>query len=919
MTTPTTSLYVRPGWASSAWSYAGVTAVAFDMSTALGQTFARGAMQYSQDGGHTWIAYTMPVDAQGAYVAAAGTMWRFQDSLGSDAAAPETFNVHYKMADGSVVTAVDTVFPDSQPVGAVGSNDIVFTTAHAGDVVDVLQPIDTGDQTGGRWVIDGQSQPGLFAIDYNPAVDTSARLVVADAGLLPADGQAAAVTVHFYDRYQLDTNGNPIAQSGVTQTLTYSIENGTTSDLPGFGNESKAGAALDAYGSSPALATLSGGGFVAVWHGPDTAAGGAGSGLWAQLRDAGGNALGAAFALTPDGDASVEGQPAVSALAGGRFVVAYTLNDGGANEIAYRVVDANGSAGAGHVLDAGASGDASMPTVATLADGSFAVGWRSGAAVHVQQAAADGSLIGAQQVYGALGSAYSPAVAGLKDGGYVVSWGEINDGNVYAASSRAPSAVFVASGDGYAASIATAAPLPHVTALADGGFVVAWDSYANDQLGLSNSDIFFQRFDGSGNKAGAVTQANVDSGGGHDDADVAALADGTFLVAWQGADGDGNGIFGRRFGADGTAIDTQEFAISQLRSGDQASPDVTALAGGGFAGAWVDTSASGVAIEMRTLSGTTGTTGTTGTMTTIQGGTQTAGAGDVATAPASHPVTSTPAASSPVASAPVTGTSATGTSSIGTSATGTSATGTSSTGTSATGTSSTGTSATGTSATGTSATGTSVDSAPAPAAVTSLAFSGATHALAAVAGESKVAGQGGLDTLVYASARAGATIVDDGGSVSVTDAAGNHAILSNVERIAFSDGMVALDVHGTAGEAYRLYQAAFDRTPDKAGLGYWIAAMDKGMSLTQAAAGFTGSAEFANLYGAHASDTQFVQALYQNVLHRAGDSAGADFWMHALASSVTRADVLANFSESTENQAQVIGTIQNGIDYLHWG
>jgi hypothetical protein len=328
-----------------------------------------------------------------------------------------------------------------------------------------------------------------------------------------------------------------------------------------------------------------------------------------------------------------------------------------------------------------------------------------------------------------------------------------------------------------------------------------------------------------------------------------------------------------------------------LRSGDQASPDVTALAGGGFAGAWVDTSASGVAIEMRTLSGTADTTGA---MATVQGGAQTAGAGDVAAAPASHPVASTPAAGSSVASA-------------------------SGTGMSGTGTSATGMSATGTSATGTSATTTPVAGAPVPAAVTSLAFSGATHALAAVAGESKVAGHGGLDTLVYASARAGATIVDDGGSVSVTDGAGNHATLSNVERLAFSDGMVALDVHGTAGEAYRLYQAAFDRTPDKAGLGYWIDAMDKGMSLTQAAAGFAGSAEFANLYGAHASDTQFVQALYQNVLHRAGDGAGADFWMHALESSVTRADVLANFSESAENQAQVIGTIQNGIDYLHWG
>ncbi|GAA5231192.1 hypothetical protein GCM10025794_26490 [Massilia kyonggiensis] len=180
--------------------------------------------------------------------------------------------------------------------------------------------------------------------------------------------------------------------------------------------------------------------------------------------------------------------------------------------------------------------------------------------------------------------------------------GEINDGNVYAAFSKAPAAVFIASGDGYAASITTAAPLPHVTALAGGGFVVAWDSYANDPWGFANSDIFFQRFDAAGHAVGAVTQANVASGGGHYDADVAALTDGSFLVAWQGADDDGNGIFGRRFDGDGNAIDTQEFGISQLRSGDQAGPDVTALANGGFAGAWVDTAAAGGAfIEMRAL------------------------------------------------------------------------------------------------------------------------------------------------------------------------------------------------------------------------------------------------------------------------------------------------------------------------------
>jgi hypothetical protein len=199
-----------------------------------------------------------------------------------------------------------------------------------------------------------------------------------------------------------------------------------------------------------------------------------------------------------------------------------------------------------------------------------------------------------------------------------------------------------------------------------------------------------------------------------------------------------------------------------------------------------------------------------------------------------------------------------------------------------------------------------------------VAFNGNAHVLAAVAGESKVTGTAGVDTLVYTTARTGATVVADNGVVSVKDAVGNHATLTGVERLQFTDGMVALDVDGNAGKAYRLYQAALDRTPDKTGLGFWIDALDKGTSLAQAAAGFIGSAEFGKLYGSNVSDAQFVQALYQNVLHRAPDAAGAAFWTDAL-HSASRADVLAGFSESAENQVQVIGAIQNGIDYLHWG
>ena len=895
MTTPSTTIYVRPTWGSTTWSYAGtsmpsgaassaITAVSFDVTTAIGQQLTRGQLQYSFDNGKNWNTYAAPVDGQGSYIQAAGTVWRFLDRS-TDSSSPNTFGVHYQLANGTVVTSDNTVIVDNAPSSLSGENTTMFSTLQAGAVVDQLSSVDTGSLTGGRWVIDSQSSPGLFSIAYNPATDTSARLVIADAAQLPANGLSAAVTIHYYDRYQVDGNGNPVAGQGVTRTMVYTVEDGFTNDLPGFGNDLKLGAATNAWSANPSLATLSNGGLVAVWQGADTVAGGAGSGLWAQLRDAGGAATGAAFALTPDGDAKIEGEPAVAALSGGRFVAAYSVNDGGATRIAYRVVEANGSAGVEKVLDSGASGNAAMPTVATLADGSFVVGWRSGGTVHVQQAAAaDGTLIGTQQVYGVLSSAFSPSIAALKQGGYMVAWGEINDGNVYAATSAAKQA-FVVNGDGYAASLATAAPLPHMTTLANGNVVVAWDSYVNAPYGFASSDVFFQVYDSSGHALGAAVQANIEGGSGRYDAAVTALSDSGFVVAWQSQTGDydGAGIFGRRFGADGSAVDMHEFEINQMRAGDQTSPDLTALSNGGFAAAWVDDNHSGgVSVEARVFNVPDAVGGP------VQGGSQSSDAGSAVTDPApvvtapvvTAPVVTTPVVTSPVVTAPVVTTPVVSTPVA-------------------------------------SAPSTPVAVTPSAPAVNLVGTAG-NNVMAASAGGGTMDGKDGIDTAVFGGQRAGFALSGDGITVSVFDYLnGSTTKLTNVERLQFSDKNVALDVHGNAGEAYRLYQAAFDRTPDKAGLGFWIDSIDKGVSLVDAARGFVNSAEFASLYGANTTDAQYLNAVYQNVLHRAPDAAGYDFWLHSI-QVVSRAQVLADFSESAENQAQVIGSIVSGIEYTPW-
>ena len=144
--------------------------------------------------------------------------------------------------------------------------------------------------------------------------------------------------------------------------------------------------------------------------------------------------------------------------------------------------------------------------------------------------------------------------------------------------------------------------------------------------------------------------------------------------------------------------------------------------------------------------------------------------------------------------------------------------------------------------------------------------------------------------------------------------------LKEVERLEFSDTNLALDIGKgeIAGSAYRIYKAAFDRTPDSGGLGFWINAMDDGASLTSVAAGFINSPEFQQLYGANVTDRDFVTKVYTNVLDRNPDQSGYDFWLGAMGRGATRADILTSFSESDENIANVADLIANGILYQEW-
>ena len=96
--------------------------------------------------------------------------------------------------------------------------------------------------------------------------------------------------------------------------------------------------------------------------------------------------------------------------------------------------------------------------------------------------------------------------------------------------------------------------------------------------------------------------------------------------------------------------------------------------------------------------------------------------------------------------------------------------------------------------------------------------------------------------------------------------------------------------------------------------------MDGGLSLNTVAQGFVNSAEFKTVYGSSPTNAQIVTRFYDNVLGRAAESGGYNYWLDVLNSgNANVAQVLASFSESPENQAAVIGVIGNCIMYTPYG
>lgn len=211
--------------------------------------------------------------------------------------------------------------------------------------------------------------------------------------------------------------------------------------------------------------------------------------------------------------------------------------------------------------------------------------------IYGQRYSEDGNPVGTEfQVNNDIKSnqGYSSLTA-LSDGSWVITWESSNQDNTefgiygqrYSSNGDSEGAVFrINSFPDNSALQST----PSVTALSDGGWVVTWDSYGQDKSGFG---VFGQRYNSDGGVQGNEFQINSYTDGDQAASVVTALADGGWVVTWSSYAQDSSkyGIFGQRFSSDGSK-NGNEFQINAYAENDQYGPSVAALANGGWVVTW---------------------------------------------------------------------------------------------------------------------------------------------------------------------------------------------------------------------------------------------------------------------------------------------------------------------------------------------
>ncbi|RLJ64547.1 hypothetical protein DFR35_1185, partial [Sulfurisoma sediminicola] len=350
--------------------------------------------------------------------------------------------------------------------------------------------------------------------------------------------------------------------------------------------------------ANPRIAQLTTGEIVVAWNsdGQDGSSGG----IYAQRFDAAGVAIGNEFHVSTQ-TADQQSLATVAALKGtnaGGFVATWqSLNQDGSSWGVYgQIYDASGNpAGSEFRINNTTSDQQAGVSVTGLADGGFIATWHSygqdGSSwgVYGQRYDAAGGLVGTEFRVNTTTSAEQsgPKIVQLTGGDIVVVWNSDQDGSSYGIYAQRYNSAGVAQGTEFRINSYTAdsQQTPTIAVLADGGFVVAWQSLSQDG---SDWGIYGQRYDAGGAAVGAEFRANSFTSWSQQTPSVTGLTGGGFVVTWQSTRQeawDDWAVYGQLYDASGNRVGG-EFRLNTYSNRYQSEVSVVALADGGFIATW---------------------------------------------------------------------------------------------------------------------------------------------------------------------------------------------------------------------------------------------------------------------------------------------------------------------------------------------
>ena len=323
-----------------------------------------------------------------------------------------------------------------------------------------------------------------------------------------------------------------------------------------IGGEFRVNSTTNLNESTPTIVALGNGGFMIAWQAYQATAGTNPSAIYAQRFDSFGTAIGTQMTLASGGNVSV---PKATALTDGSTFIVWQADY--AKCVGYRL-SADGLL-ASNLIDVStykANGSISGPSVTGLSDGRYLVTWSAytnqlgrGLDVYGQIYSTANTPLGSTFLVNAINNTATydevqSTATGLVGGGFVIAWTALNDhdGNGHGVFMRQ----YNAAGQPLTAERRVSSfvvgnqSLPSVTALVDGGYMVAWTS--TDQDG-SGTGVYAERFDASGRLQGGPFQLAEEVTGDQGRPILAARPDGGFVAVWHGQDGSGFGVKIREF------------------------------------------------------------------------------------------------------------------------------------------------------------------------------------------------------------------------------------------------------------------------------------------------------------------------------------------------------------------------------------